>query len=60
MFSKQNIPKSLQERLARALSRGFTREYQDEQEKEGNTICHPELAPATLEKYDYAVNSWAL
>ncbi|KAJ5521639.1 hypothetical protein N7527_005754 [Penicillium freii] len=29
-------------------------------EKEGNTICHPELAPATLEKYDYAVNSWAL
>ncbi|KAJ9483843.1 hypothetical protein VN97_g9548 [Penicillium thymicola] len=60
MFSEQNIPKSLQERLARAISRGFTREYQDEQEKEGNTICHPELAPATLEKYDYAVNSWAL
>ncbi|KAJ5138867.1 uncharacterized protein N7515_003715 [Penicillium bovifimosum] len=53
MFSEQNIPKALQERLARAISRGFTR-------KRGNTICHPELAPATLEKYDYAVSNWAL
>ncbi|KAJ5153989.1 uncharacterized protein N7500_009428, partial [Penicillium coprophilum] len=43
---------TLQERLARAISRGFTRDYQDEKEKKGNTICHPKLAPATLEKYN--------
>ncbi|KAJ5857853.1 hypothetical protein N7455_008747 [Penicillium solitum] len=54
MFSEQNIPKSLQERLARAISRGFT---------QGNTICHPELAPTTLEKYDYAfliISRWRI
>ncbi|CAG8151922.1 unnamed protein product [Penicillium nalgiovense] len=60
MFSEQNIPKALQERLARAISRGFTRDYQDEKEKEGNTVCHPELAPATLEKYNRTVDNWAL
>ncbi|KAJ5783459.1 uncharacterized protein N7518_009136, partial [Penicillium psychrosexuale] len=43
------------ERLARAISHGFICEYQTEKEKEGNTICHCELAPATLEKYDSTV-----
>ena len=57
MFSEKNIPKALQERLARAISHGFTRDYQDEKEKEGNTVCHPELAPATLEKYNRTVDN---
>ncbi|CAG8330027.1 unnamed protein product [Penicillium nalgiovense] len=48
------------ERLARAISRGFTRDYQDEKEKEGNTVCHPELAPTTLEKYNRTVDNWTL
>ncbi|KAK4936091.1 hypothetical protein LTR66_015381 [Elasticomyces elasticus] len=60
MFSENNLQKALQERIARAASRGFTREYQNEKEDEDNTICHRELAPATLEKYDYAVFTWAL
>ncbi|KAJ5366659.1 hypothetical protein N7541_000600 [Penicillium brevicompactum] len=60
MFSENNLQKALQERIARAASRGFTREYQNEKEDEDNTICHRELAPATLEKYDYAVVTWAL
>ncbi|EKV12779.1 hypothetical protein PDIG_42150 [Penicillium digitatum PHI26] len=60
MFSENDLQKALQERIARAASRGFTREYQNEKEDEDNTICHRELAPATLEKYDYAVVTWAL
>ncbi|CDM32994.1 unnamed protein product [Penicillium roqueforti FM164] len=43
MFSEKNIPKALQERLARAISHGFTRDYQDEKEKEGNTYIRTEL-----------------
>ena len=60
MFSEKNLQKALEERIARAASRGFTRKYQNEKEDEDNTICHRELAPATLEKYDHAVVNWAL
>ncbi|KAJ5865277.1 uncharacterized protein N7529_007193 [Penicillium soppii] len=60
MFSEKNLQKALQERIARAASRGFTREYQNEKEEEDNTICYRELAPATLGKYGYAVGNWAL
>ena len=42
----------LDERIARAASRGFTLEYQNEREQEENSIYLKELAPATLEKYE--------
>jgi hypothetical protein len=38
MLSGKDLQKLLKERTARAASRGFTREYQDEKEQEGNTI----------------------
>jgi hypothetical protein len=60
MGSEKDLQKELQERIARAASRGFTREYQDEKEHEDNTICHRQLAPATEEKYDNAVFIWSL
>ncbi|KAJ5467329.1 hypothetical protein N7475_005081 [Penicillium sp. IBT 31633x] len=44
------------ERIARAVSRGFIREYQNEKEDKDNIICYHELAPTTLEKYEYTVN----
>lgn len=60
MSAAKNIQKALEERIARAASRGFTREYQEEREKEDNVICHRALAPATLEKYDNAALNWTL
>lgn len=55
-----NLQKTLAERIGRAKSRGFTLEYQNEREQEENVICHRQLAPATFNKYEYAVFNWSL
>ena len=55
-----NLQKTLAERIARAKSRGFTLEYQNEQEQQENVICYRELAPATFNKYEYAALNWTL
>jgi hypothetical protein len=60
MISEEDIQKKLEERIARAILRGFTREYQDEKEREDNNLCHSKLAPATLEKYNGALLNWVL
>ncbi|KAJ5153193.1 uncharacterized protein N7482_009671 [Penicillium canariense] len=59
--SKKILPKDFQkkldERIARAASRGFTHKYQNERGHEDNSICLKQLAPATLKKYeDAAIN----
>jgi hypothetical protein len=54
------IQKKLDERNARAVSRGFTREYQNDQEQKDNTICHKALALATLQNYENTALNWAL
>lgn len=56
----KDLQKKLNERVARAVSRGFTHEYQNERENEDNSICLKQLAPATLEKYEDAATNWAL
>lgn len=56
----KDFQKKLDERIARAASRGFTRDYQNEREYEDNSICLKQLAPATLEKYEETVTNWAL
>lgn len=60
MFSNEHLERLLEERKRLAESRGFTLEYQQEQEKIENTVCHPRIAPATEEKYERAVTNWAL
>ncbi|OQD68819.1 hypothetical protein PENDEC_c030G03960 [Penicillium decumbens] len=60
MSTELKIQKALEERIARAASRGFTREYQEEREHRGNTISHRALAPVTLQKYEEAALNWAL
>ncbi|KAJ5600716.1 hypothetical protein N7450_001783 [Penicillium hetheringtonii] len=52
--------RSTQKRKARAASRGFTHEYQNAREQEDNTICHKQLAPATLRNYEDTALNWAL
>lgn len=59
MFLK-DFQKELEERTARAASRGFTLEYQNKREQENNTICLKQLAPATLKKYEDTEKNWAL
>ncbi|GMG01327.1 unnamed protein product [Aspergillus oryzae] len=59
MFSNEHLEKLLEERKRLAESRGFTLEYQQEQEKIENTVCHPRIAPATEEKYERAIR-WRL
>ncbi|KAJ8154160.1 hypothetical protein LV165_006163 [Aspergillus fumigatus] len=54
------LQKLLEEHQRLAESRGFTLEYQNEQEKKENVISFPRLAPATSEKYDQAALQWAL
>jgi hypothetical protein len=56
----KDLQRKLDERIARAASRGFTLEYQNEREQEENSICLKELAPATLEKYENTALNWAL
>jgi hypothetical protein len=67
IFSKANmifpeaiIQKKLDEAQARAVSRGFTLDYQKEREQQVNTICRKELAPATLHDYENASFNWTL
>ncbi|KAF4155474.1 hypothetical protein CNMCM6069_007995 [Aspergillus lentulus] len=63
MFSeidKEHLEKVVRERQRLAESRGFTLDYQLQQEQKENVICHPRLAPATDEKYDRAVFNWAV
>lgn len=54
------LQKLLEEHQRLAESRGFTLEYQNEQENKENVISFPRLAPATSEKYDQAALQWAL
>lgn len=56
----KDFQKKLDERIARAASRGFTREYQNEREHEDNSICLKQLAPATLKRYEDTAINWAL
>jgi hypothetical protein len=51
----QDLQRTLNKRIARAVSRGFTHEYQTEREKEDSTICYKELAPTTVNKYEHSV-----
>ncbi|KAH2457205.1 hypothetical protein KXW63_002869 [Aspergillus fumigatus] len=63
MFSeldKECLEKAVRERQRLAESRGFTLDYQLQQEQKENVICHPRLAPATDAKYDRAVFNWAV
>ena len=43
-----------------AASRGFTIDYQNEQESQENTICLKELAPATYEQHGRAAKNWTV
>ncbi|KAJ5235461.1 uncharacterized protein N7469_004629 [Penicillium citrinum] len=56
----EEIQKKLDERTARAASRGFTHEYQNAREQVDNTICYKQLAPATLRNYENTALNWAL
>lgn len=60
MAQDKQLQKLLDERRQLAASRGFTVDYQQEQETQDNAICHKALAPATHEKYDRAVRNWVL
>ncbi|KAJ5389764.1 uncharacterized protein N7496_000832 [Penicillium cataractarum] len=60
MMLPKDFQKELEERAARAASRGFTLEYQNKREQESNTICLKQLTPATLQKYEDTVKNWAL
>lgn len=60
MSTDLKIQKALEECIARAASRGFTQEYQEEREHRANTISHRALAPATLQKYEAAALNWTL
>lgn len=60
MFPPEEIQKKLDERKARAVSRGFTHEYQNAREQVINTVCHKQLAPATLRNYENTALNWAL
>ncbi|KAJ5600685.1 hypothetical protein N7450_001752 [Penicillium hetheringtonii] len=60
MMLPEEIQKKLDERNARAASRGFTHEYQNAREQEDNTISHKQLAPATLRNYENTALNWTL
>jgi hypothetical protein len=63
-FEKKILPKDYQkkldERIARAVSRGFTDEYQKERENEDSSICFKQLAPASLSRYEDIAINWTL
>lgn len=59
-MQEKDLTKILEARATLAASRGFTIEYQKEQEQSENTITQPELAPATHDKYDRAAYNWVL
>lgn len=46
MLTEKDIQKALKERIARAASRGFTREYQDEREHEDKYYMPPRASPS--------------
>ena len=52
MPPKKNLQDELEECIARAESRGFTREYQEQKESEANVVSHSPLAPAISIRYD--------
>lgn len=54
----KDLNKLLEARAKLAALRGFTIEYQNEQEKLENTITHREIAPATHDKYNRAAENW--
>ena len=56
----KDLSKILEARAKLAASRGFTLEYQKEQEQSENRVAQPELAPATHDKYDDAAKNWVL
>jgi len=60
MASEDHLQHLLKERRRLAASRGFTIDYQREQELKENVVCHKELAPATYEKHDRAAENWIL
>lgn len=60
MPPKKDIQKALVESIARAESRGFTREYQEQIESKENIISYRNLASPTDEKYEYVKFTWNL
>lgn len=54
------LTKTLEDRLKCAASRGFTAEYQQQQEEQDNVVCFRKLAPATVAKQERAAVDWAL
>lgn len=56
----KDLSEVLEARVKLAASRGFTIEYQKEQEKSENCVTQPELAPPTHDKYDRAAYNWVL
>ena len=59
-MENKDLNKILEQRAQIAASRGFTIEYQSEQEKQENTIEQSELTPATHDKYERAASNWLL
>lgn len=60
MVGEDRLQRLVEERRRLAASRGFTIDYQNEQESQENVICHKELVPTTYEKHDRAVENWIL
>ncbi|KAI9040418.1 uncharacterized protein KD926_008241 [Aspergillus affinis] len=60
MTMTSNKLQIIEERCRLAASRGFTIDFQQQQESQENVICHKKLAPTTYEKYDRALGNWEL
>lgn len=60
MVDEDRLQQLLEERRRLEASRGFTIDYQHEQESRENVICYKDLAPTTYEKHNRAVENWTL
>ncbi|KAJ5193152.1 hypothetical protein N7449_009294 [Penicillium cf. viridicatum] len=56
----KDVSEVLEARAKLTASRGFTTEYQKEQEQSENCVTQPELAPPTHDKYNRAAYNWVL
>ena len=60
MIDDGRLQQLLKERQRLAASRGFTMDYQRNQELGENVVCQKDLAPATNEKHEKAAENWML
>ncbi|KAJ5193080.1 hypothetical protein N7449_009222 [Penicillium cf. viridicatum] len=56
----KDVSEVLEARAKLVVSRGFTTEYQKEQEQSENCVTQPELAPPTYDKYNRVAYNWVL